>query len=357
MSVAIAIATSVILALLAAPVAGAAPTTTGSPTRAAAATAPATPTRAATAPATPTRVVTAPATPTRVVDRPARRPTRAGAAAAVPEPGVCVDQERVLGPQTCTLLAAILAADEKATTDEIAVLVVPTTGGRSIESYALEVFNDWGVGKAGKDNGVLLVVALQDRTVRIEVGTGLEKTLTDGDAREIISGTLLPAFRQSRYRTGILAGLDAIRKALGHPMSTRTMLVTLPADSGAVTPTAVPTYRPGIADTDPGYDDTGYPGSSADRASERSDGSATLWIVLLLVLAVGSWAWSAYSKANGNSGGDDGSGSSYTRRRRYSSFSSRSNGSSSSRSSSSGGSRRSSFGGGRSRGGGGSGSW
>lgn len=272
----------------------------------------------------------------------------------MPAPGVCVDLERVLGNNTCTLVESILRAEEKATTDEIAVLVVPTTGGRSIESYALQVFNDWGIGKAGKDNGVLLVVALQDRTVRIEVGSGLEKVLTDGDAREIISSTLLPAFRQNRYRTGILAGLDAIRTGLGHAVNARNTLVTLPSDSGAVTPTVPATFRPGIADTDTGYDH-----NSAERgdSSDSSDSSATLWIVLLLVLAIGSWAWSAYAKANGISNGNDGGSGTYNSRRRYSSWSSRSNGSSRSRSSSSRSSGRSSFGGGRSRGGGGSGSW
>ena len=149
-------------------------------------------------------------------------PLAGGAAAAgaippapVPEPAICVDLPGVLGAETCRKVTAKLEADEKATGDELAVLVVRTTGDESIEEYALRAFNTWGVGQAGEDNGVLLVVALDDRTVRIQVGSGLEKTVTDGRAREIIGAELVPMFRAGSYRQGIL------QRAGRHPRSPR----------------------------------------------------------------------------------------------------------------------------------------
>src|SRR3954453_18376912 len=97
-------------------------------------------------------------------------PTWAGS--TYPSPAVCSDSRGVLGPQTCARVAEILTADELATTDEIAVVVIGTTGTSTIESYATALFNNWAVGKAGVDNGVLVVVAFDDRTMRIEVGAG-----------------------------------------------------------------------------------------------------------------------------------------------------------------------------------------
>jgi uncharacterized membrane protein YgcG len=82
------------------------------------------------------------------------------------------------------------------------VLTVPTVGSASIEEYAVKVFEAWKLGQKGKDNGVLVVVAPQDRKMRIEVGYGLEGTLPDGAAGEIIRTWMTPAFKAGNYDKG-----------------------------------------------------------------------------------------------------------------------------------------------------------
>ncbi len=250
----------------------------------------------------------------------------------------------VLGSALCAKVTAILDADEQLTTDEVAVLVVDTTGDETIEHYATRTFNNWGIGKADKNNGVLLLVAVDDRALRIEVGTGLEQTLTDGEAEEIIYGTITPEFKAGDYRAGILAGLDAIRTHLRHRVTSANALAGLSGDPGSDDPPRTSTSRYQYA-----YD------SADEDETSSSNGSAVLWIVLLVILMLGSWAWSAYRRGHGD---DDDSPGGY--RRPYRSRGLRSFGSSSSHRSNGSSSRssgRSGFGGGRSRGGGGSGSW
>jgi uncharacterized protein len=107
-----------------------------------------------------------------------------------PRPAVCVDWAAVLDAPTCARITRVLDADKQATTDEIAVVVVPTTGGVSIETWGTGLFNSWGVGQRGRNNGVLLVVATDDQRLRIVTGSGLTDRLPDGTASEIIEGTI-----------------------------------------------------------------------------------------------------------------------------------------------------------------------
>ena len=100
--------------------------------------------------------------------------------------GRVVDNAEILKPATREKITAALKAHEQASGDQIAVLTVPTIGGESIEEYAVKVFENWKLGQKGKDNGVLMIVAPQDRKMRIEVGYGLEGTLTDAAASRII---------------------------------------------------------------------------------------------------------------------------------------------------------------------------
>ena len=237
----------------------------------------------------------------------------------------------------------MLAADEQETTEEIAVLIIGTTGGQSIERYATQVFNSWGLGKAGVDNGVLVVVAFDDRAMRIEVGDGLSARLPDGQAREIVGGTMLPAFRSGDYRYGVLAGLDAVRTALGYQLTDVNRMTAIPQDAGYDVPSpssAAPTYS--------------YSRDS-DADSTGSSDNTTLWVVIIAIAAgVALLSWLFKGGGGGDGGDSDGSATSgWSNRRTYRSFGSRS---SSSRRSS-GSSRRSSFGGGRSSGGGASGRW
>ena len=124
--------------------------------------------------------------------------------------GRVVDTAEILQPQTREHLSAALKAHEEKTTNQVAVLTVPTIDGESVEEYAVRVFEDWKLGRKGKDNGVLVVVVPQDRKMRIEVGYGLEGTLTDVSANRIIRIEMTPQFKTGNYDRGISDGVTAI---------------------------------------------------------------------------------------------------------------------------------------------------
>ncbi len=148
--------------------------------------------------------------------------------------GRVVDEAHILSDGARDRLTAALKAHEDATTDQIVVLTVPTTGDDSIESYANTVFHVWKLGQKGKDNGVLLVVAPNDRKMRIEVGYGLEGTLPDGAAGEIIRIWMTPAFKGGNYDKGVEDGTAAIiAKLEGHaPAGLTPMAPAAPAWHG-----------------------------------------------------------------------------------------------------------------------------
>ena len=116
--------------------------------------------------------------------------------------GRVIDEAEILSPATRERLTATLKAHEQATGNQIAVLTVPTLGGESIEDYATRVFETWKLGQRGKDNGVLVVIVPQDRRMRIEVGYGLEGTLTDVAASRIIRSVMAPEFKSGAYDKG-----------------------------------------------------------------------------------------------------------------------------------------------------------
>ncbi len=101
-----------------------------------------------------------------------------------------------------------LAAFEARKGAQIAVLVVPTTQPEAIEQYSIRVVDAWKLGRAKPDDGALLLVAMQDRALRIEVGRGLEGALTDLVANRIIDETITPRFREGDFAGGISAGVD-----------------------------------------------------------------------------------------------------------------------------------------------------
>ena len=107
-------------------------------------------------------------------------------------------------------LEAKLAAWEQQTTNQLAVLIVPTTQPETLEEYGIHVAEAWKLGQKGKDNGVLLLVAKNDRRMRIEVGYGLEGDLPDVTARRIIGDTIAPQFAKGQFAAGINAGVDRI---------------------------------------------------------------------------------------------------------------------------------------------------
>jgi uncharacterized protein len=128
--------------------------------------------------------------------------------------GRVTDNAGILSSSMKKTLSERLKAHEDKTTNQIAVLTVPTLEGESIEEYAVAVFKEWKLGQKGRDNGILVLVAPQDRRMRIEVGYGLEGALPDSAAGSIIRSVIAPKFKSGDYDGGIEAGVSAIITAL-----------------------------------------------------------------------------------------------------------------------------------------------
>jgi uncharacterized protein len=224
----------------------------------------------------------------------------AAAAPAYPQPdGRCVDQTGVLSPLLCAQVTAVLLRDEAGTSDEIAVAVVPTTGDAGIETWSTGLVNTWGVGKEGADNGILLVVAVNDHHLRITTGRGMSGRLTDGQANEIINTTITPQFAQGAYAAGILAGLDEIRRKVGHTIPAGGELVTLTstatgpasaAPAGPVPAAGLPAGDVPAGDV-PAWGDPVPPAGAAgpfDVAGMTVGLSGGLCLLLFLLLPIGA---------------------------------------------------------------------
>jgi uncharacterized protein len=109
-------------------------------------------------------------------------------------------------------LEAKLTAWESQTTNQLAVLIVPTTQPETVEQYGIRVAEAWKLGQKGRDNGVLFLVAKNDKRMRIEVGYGLEGNLPDVAARRIIGDTVAPLFSKGQFAAGIDAGVERIMR-------------------------------------------------------------------------------------------------------------------------------------------------
>lgn len=124
--------------------------------------------------------------------------------------GRVVDEANILSPQTKHLLEQKLKTFEQNTSNQIVVVTLKSLQGHSIEEYGYQLGRHWGIGQKGKDNGVLLIVAPKERKVRIEVGYGLEGTLTDAQSFLIINDIIIPYFKKGDFDTGVIKGVDAI---------------------------------------------------------------------------------------------------------------------------------------------------
>jgi len=161
----------------------------------------------------------------------------AAAAAAVPAlSGRVVDEAGLLSAAARQRIESELAALERETGDQVAVLVVQSLGGEPLEEYSVKVAHTWKLGQKGKDNGILLLLSREDRKVRIEVGYGLEGTLTDLRSNEIVDQVIRPRFRQGDFDGGVEQGVDAIVKVVhGQPLpSPAAVPAPAPARGGAM---------------------------------------------------------------------------------------------------------------------------
>lgn len=137
------------------------------------------------------------------------------------------------------------------TTAQIAVVTVASTQPEPIEMYAVELFKRWGIGQKGKDNGILFLIARDDRDMRIEVGYGLEGALPDSICKNIIDNIVVPEFKRSNFSGGIFSGASAI--------------VSLVAKE----------YNVAV---------TGEEGEILNRVGSSSSDSEWIWFVLLILL-------------------------------------------------------------------------
>lgn len=127
-----------------------------------------------------------------------------------PLTGRIVDLAHVLPVQESEQLTAQLRAHEEKTGNQVAVLILPSLEGELLEEYSHRVATTWKLGQKGTDNGVLLLIALKERKLRIEVGYGLEGTLTDLRSAHIIRNEIVPQFRGGDIPGGVRAGTEAI---------------------------------------------------------------------------------------------------------------------------------------------------
>src|SRR5271167_837335 len=128
--------------------------------------------------------------------------------------GRVVDDAHILSPVTSADLERKLADLEQKSGIQLVVATVPSLGDEEIEPYANELFRAWKLGEAKKNNGVLLLIAPKERRVRIEVGYGLEGTLTDAVSSIIISNAIAPRFKAGDFNGGVTRGVDDIITAL-----------------------------------------------------------------------------------------------------------------------------------------------
>lgn len=138
---------------------------------------------------------------------------------AVPERRIVTDLSGTLSEQQQNALTQKLLAFESRKGSQIAVLIVPTTQPEAIEQYALRVSDAWKLGRKGVDDGALLLVAKDDRRLRIETRYGLEGPLPDAIAKRIIAEVIAPLFKHGDFFGGIDAGVDRILKVVdGEPL-------------------------------------------------------------------------------------------------------------------------------------------
>lgn len=197
--------------------------------------------------------------------------------------GRITDQTGTLSPKEIAGLDRKLEAFEKETTNQIAVLLIPSLQGEDLEGFSIRLAEKWKVGQRGKNNGVILLIVKNERKMRIEVGYGLEGALPDAAAGEILRKEIGPRFAEGRFYAGIDAGLEAVMAA------------------------AKGEYRP-------------------EKRDSRGTGGPPLWVPLLIIFffglvwalnaagrkryyySAGSGGWTAGGGIRGGAGGGSGGG-------------------------------------------------
>ncbi len=153
--------------------------------------------------------------------------------------GYVRDEAGLLNLSEQQVLESWLSQFEQTTHHQLAVVTLKTLNDRQIDDVAIDLFKKMGIGRKGKDDGILLLVAANDRKIRIEVGYGLEPLLNDGKAGHLIKTTILPFFRSGNYSKGVLNGSLAIIQTIAVAEN-----VTLATPQAAVSRTAASVQNP-----------------------------------------------------------------------------------------------------------------
>ena len=164
------------------------------------------------------------------------------------------DKANILSDSTETQLNQIISDLEAKNGSEIAVVTVPDTKPSATpKAFATELFNFWGIGKKGKNNGVLLLISSGERRVQIETGSGIQSILPDAKAVGIIETEITPRFKQQDFDGGTLAGTKALVNVLQTPMVNAQSQTTLPlapiVPSQGVKPSPIPSQSPVISNS------------------------------------------------------------------------------------------------------------
>ncbi|MFW2475579.1 MAG: TPM domain-containing protein [Sediminibacterium sp.] len=128
-------------------------------------------------------------------------------------PRLVTDKANVLSKEQREALEQKLVALDDSSSNQIAVVLLPTLDGYPIEEYANKLFRDWGIGNAKTNNGVLIIAAIEDRKIRIEVGYGLEGAIPDIIASNIIQQDIAPNFKDGNYYRGLDRAIESLAKA------------------------------------------------------------------------------------------------------------------------------------------------
>jgi uncharacterized protein len=143
----------------------------------------------------------------------------ATAQVAIPPVARVTDLTGTLGGAQRAGLEQRLAAFEQRKGSQVAVLIVPTTAPETIEQYGIRVAEAWRLGRKGVDDGAILLVAKDDRALRLEVGYGLEGVLPDAVAKRIVDEVIVPRFRDGDFAGGVEAGVEQVLKVIdGEPL-------------------------------------------------------------------------------------------------------------------------------------------
>lgn len=128
-------------------------------------------------------------------------------------PRLVNDAANILSPEQRQILEDKLVALDDSTSNQITIVTIPSLNGYDIADYANKLFRDWGIGGKKNNNGILVLIAIEERRVRIEVGYGLEGAIPDITASSIIDNEITPAFKEGNYYRGLDNAIDALSKA------------------------------------------------------------------------------------------------------------------------------------------------